>query len=104
MMTALSRTTATVEGPAWSAGAFGWIENWAGFAAPAREAVAREARIEPGAAVLDVGCGSGEFCELAAARGARVGKTVESRAEPYRRPDGSYRFENRFRYMIAMAP
>jgi hypothetical protein len=33
-----------------------------------------------------------------------VGKTVESRAEPYRRPDGSYRFENRFRSVIAMAP
>jgi hypothetical protein len=33
-----------------------------------------------------------------------VGKTIESRAEPYRRPDGSYRFENRFGYVIAMAP
>jgi 2-polyprenyl-3-methyl-5-hydroxy-6-metoxy-1,4-benzoquinol methylase len=28
--------------------------------------------IEAGASVLDVGCGSGEFCELASARGARV--------------------------------
>jgi SAM-dependent methyltransferase len=58
------------EGPAWSAAAAGWEEHWAGFAAPAREAIALA--IEPGASVLDVGCGSGEFCELAAARGARV--------------------------------
>jgi cyclopropane fatty-acyl-phospholipid synthase-like methyltransferase len=36
-----------------------------------REAVARAAGIEAGASVLDVGCGSGEFCELAAARAAR---------------------------------
>jgi trans-aconitate methyltransferase len=28
--------------------------------------------IGEGVSVLDVGCGSGEFCELAAARGARV--------------------------------
>jgi 2-polyprenyl-3-methyl-5-hydroxy-6-metoxy-1,4-benzoquinol methylase len=72
MMTASEQTTAAAEGPAWSAGASGWVEYWAGFAAPAREAVARAAVIQAGASVLDVGCGSGEFCELAAARGARV--------------------------------
>lgn len=31
-----------------------------------------------------------------------VRKTVESRAEPYLKPDGSYRFENRFRYLITV--
>jgi SAM-dependent methyltransferase len=199
-MTASEQTTAAAEGPAWSAGASGWVEYWAGFAAPAREALARAAGIEAGASVLDVGCGSGEFCELAAARGARVSgidaaegmvefarrklpgadlrvgpieelpwpedsfdplgepgvledlarkagltperadevevpfafsdqptlehalraiapvygiapplaepvvrRTVEAAAKPYRRPDGSYRFENRFRYLIAVA-
>jgi SAM-dependent methyltransferase len=71
-MTASEQTTAAAEGPAWSAGASGWVEYWAGFAAPAREAVARAAGIQVGALVLDVGCGSGEFCELAAARSARV--------------------------------
>jgi SAM-dependent methyltransferase len=34
--------------------------------------VADRTRIGAGTAVLDVGCGSGGFCELAAARGARV--------------------------------
>ena len=33
-----------------------------------------------------------------------VRRTVESDAEPFRRSDGSYRFENRFRYLIAVVP
>lgn len=70
-MTASAQSTSTVEGAAWGASASGWVEYWAGFAAPARKAVARAAEIEAGAAVLDAGCGSAEFCELAAARGAR---------------------------------
>lgn len=32
-----------------------------------------------------------------------IRRTVDAGAEPYRRPDGSYRFENRFRYVIAVA-
>ncbi|MBO0827017.1 MAG: class I SAM-dependent methyltransferase [Streptosporangiales bacterium] len=66
------RTTADAEGPAWHAAADGWAEHWAGFAAPAREAVAQAAGLTAGTAVLDAGCGSGEFCALAASRGARV--------------------------------
>jgi SAM-dependent methyltransferase len=34
--------------------------------------VALAARVEAGVSALDVGCGSGEFCQLAAARDARV--------------------------------
>jgi trans-aconitate methyltransferase len=50
----------------------GWAAHWAAFGAPAREAVALVAGAEADTSVLDLGCGSGEFCALAAARGARV--------------------------------
>lgn len=33
-----------------------------------------------------------------------VRRTVEAEAEPFRRADGSYGFENRFRYLIAVVP
>jgi hypothetical protein len=33
----------------------------------------------------------------------RVREAIAAAAAPYRRPDGSYRFENRFRYLIAEA-
>jgi SAM-dependent methyltransferase len=65
-------TTAGVEGPEWSARARGWAEQWGGFAAPARERLADLTGIGPGTRVLDIGCGSGEMCALAAARGAAV--------------------------------
>ena len=32
-----------------------------------------------------------------------VRRTVDGPADPFRRPDGSYRFANRFRYLIAVA-
>jgi hypothetical protein len=32
-----------------------------------------------------------------------VRRTIVEAAAPFRRPDGSYRFENRFRYVIAEA-
>ena len=72
LMSVCGETTASVEGPAWSAAAGGWFAYWANFATPAREAVAREAGIGTGTSVLDVACGSGEFCSLAARLGARV--------------------------------
>jgi SAM-dependent methyltransferase len=65
-------TTAGTEGPEWSARAAGWAEQWGRFAEPAREALADLTRIGPGMRVLDVGCGSGEMCALAAARGAEA--------------------------------
>jgi SAM-dependent methyltransferase len=65
-------STAPIEGPDWSSRAAAWVEHWARLAEPARLAVADAAGIGPGMRVLDVGCGSGEFCALAAARGALV--------------------------------
>jgi SAM-dependent methyltransferase len=65
-------STATTEGPEWSARARAWADTWGEVAAPAREAVAAATGIGDGTRVLDVGCGSGEFCLAAAARGAIV--------------------------------
>lgn len=54
----------------WGVQAKGWAEYWGRLADPAREAVARAVGIGSGTRLLDVGCGSGEFCVLAAGRGA----------------------------------
>ncbi|HWM10001.1 MAG TPA: class I SAM-dependent methyltransferase [Solirubrobacteraceae bacterium] len=66
----MAETTAGTEGPDWSAKAPVWIELWAHLSDPARAAVADATGIGTGTRVLDVGCGSGEFCALAAGRGA----------------------------------
>jgi SAM-dependent methyltransferase len=68
----MTASTATTDGPDWDAAAQGWADHWAPFGAPAREAVADAAGIGAGTSLLDVGCGSGELCALAAARGAKV--------------------------------
>jgi SAM-dependent methyltransferase len=68
----VTETTAATEGPDWSSRAAAWVEHWARLAEPARRAVAEATGIGPGTRVLDVGCGSGELCALAAERGAVV--------------------------------
>jgi SAM-dependent methyltransferase len=68
----VTESTAGVDGPEWSAKAEVWAELWAHLAAPARAVLAGATAIGPGTRVLDVGCGSGELCALAAERGAVV--------------------------------
>jgi SAM-dependent methyltransferase len=68
----MTESSAASEGPEWSSRAEAWAEWWPALAAPARDAVAAAAAIGPGTRVLDVGCGSGEFCALAAELGAQV--------------------------------
>ena len=49
-----------------------FAEHWAGLADPARHRIADALAITRGTAVLDVGCGSGDFAAHALARGATV--------------------------------
>ena len=65
-------TTGPVEGPLWSSTADTWDEYWSGFSDPARLVIADATGVGPATRVLDMGCGSGEFCRLAADRGASV--------------------------------
>lgn len=65
-------TSAAVQGPRWGARAADWAKLAARISIPAWETVADATGIGEGTHVLDVGCGSGEFCRLAAARGAQA--------------------------------
>ncbi|MEV4639166.1 class I SAM-dependent methyltransferase [Actinoplanes sp. NPDC049548] len=53
----------------WSDVAEGWAELWGGFAEPAWRAVLDASGTPPGARVLDVGCGSGDFLAYCGERG-----------------------------------
>ena len=63
-------TTAALHGPRWGVRAADWAELAAGISWPAWEAVADAAGVGEATRVLDVACGSGEFCRLVASRGA----------------------------------
>jgi SAM-dependent methyltransferase len=72
------QSTAATEGPAWNAAAAGWVESWAGFAAPAREAVVAAAGIAQDVSVLDVAC---EWRVLGArCRARRPGSGIDAAA------------------------
>jgi SAM-dependent methyltransferase len=68
----MTESTAAVGGPDWSGKASLWAELWGHLADPARALVAEATAIGSGTRVLDIACGSGEFCAQAAARGATV--------------------------------
>ena len=88
-------STADVNGPRWSAGASVRAELYAGMALPAWTAVADATGLGDGTRLLDIGCGSGEFCRLAAGRRARVSgiDAAEGMIEIARGrvPDGDFR-------------
>src|SRR5262249_3505306 len=58
------------QGELWSGNPRNWAEQQERFFQPMYEAVLDRAGLQPGARVLDVGCGAGLFCALAAKRGA----------------------------------
>lgn len=64
--------TASVQGQMWGARARDWAEVQEGMSVPLFERVLQETGLGASTSVLDVGCGSGIFCEMAAKRGARV--------------------------------
>jgi SAM-dependent methyltransferase len=54
----------------WNEEAATFAEHWSGLAGPAQRLVADALDLREGMRVLDVGCGAGRFCALAASRGA----------------------------------
>jgi SAM-dependent methyltransferase len=64
--------TAKMQGQIWGARARDWADVQEGVAIPLYEEVLRKTGIGAGGSVLDIGCGSGIFCEMAARLGAKV--------------------------------
>lgn len=64
--------TATVQGELWGTRAKDWADVQESVAVPLFEAVLQEASVRAETSVLDIGCGSGVFCEMAFKRGAKV--------------------------------
>ncbi|QTA84701.1 class I SAM-dependent methyltransferase [Desulfonema magnum] len=63
---------ATIQGELWGARAEDWAEIQESVFYQAYEAVLDSINVRPGIKILDVGCGSGLFCSMAAERGANV--------------------------------
>jgi SAM-dependent methyltransferase len=67
--------SAAIQGDLWGERAGDWaevMEGWNGWGVPLYRQVLARLTVGPGADVLDVGCGAGRFCRIAADRGARV--------------------------------
>ena len=64
--------TAKAQGELWGTRAQDWADVQERVALPLYEAVLDNLRLDNGTTVLDIGCGSGIYCEMAARRGARV--------------------------------
>jgi SAM-dependent methyltransferase len=69
------RGSATVQGDLWAERARDWaevMEGWNGWGVPLYRQVLERLEVAAGTDLLDVGCGAGRFCRIAADRGARV--------------------------------
>jgi ubiquinone/menaquinone biosynthesis C-methylase UbiE len=67
--------SATVQGDLWAERARDWaevMEGWNGWGIPLYRQVLERLSVVSGTDLLDVGCGAGRFCRIAADRGARV--------------------------------
>lgn len=72
--------TAKSQGEIWGARARDWASVQEGVAIPLYEEILRKTGLGAGQSVLDVGCGSGIFCEMAARLGAKVSGVDASEA------------------------
>lgn len=64
--------TANVQSQLWGARARDWAEVQEGMLSPLYEAVLHKTAIGANSTILDIGCGSGMFCQMAAKLGAQV--------------------------------
>jgi SAM-dependent methyltransferase len=64
--------TASVQGLIWGSRAKDWADVQESVALPLFETVLQETAVAKNTSIVDIGCGSGIFCEMAAKRGARV--------------------------------
>jgi SAM-dependent methyltransferase len=67
--------SAHVQAELWAQRALDWadvMEGWSGWGIPVYRHVLEHVPVGPGTRLLDVGCGAGRFCRLAADRGAQV--------------------------------
>jgi 2-polyprenyl-3-methyl-5-hydroxy-6-metoxy-1,4-benzoquinol methylase len=67
--------TAGVQGDLWSERARDWaevMEGWTGWGIPVYRQVLERLRVGTGQYLLDIGCGAGRLCRIAADRGAQV--------------------------------
>lgn len=73
--TATTETPANLQGDLWGERARDWadvMEGWNGWGVPLYRHVLERVPVAVGTRLLDVGCGAGRFCRVAADRGAEV--------------------------------
>jgi SAM-dependent methyltransferase len=67
--------SATTQGDLWGERARDWadvLEGWSGWGLPAYRHILERVTVGRGTKLLDMGCGAGRFCRIAADRGAQV--------------------------------
>lgn len=70
-----TRGSAATEGDLWGERARDWadvLEGWAGWGIPAYRHILERVTVGRGTKLLDMGCGAGRFCRIAADRGAQI--------------------------------
>jgi SAM-dependent methyltransferase len=87
--------TAILQGQLWGVRASDWAEVQEGLYTPLFEAVLQKTALGPGLSLLDIGCGSGLFCQMAMLLGAQVSGLDASEAlldiARQRTPQGDFR-------------